>query len=680
MMWYTNSYRRHLCDMHIADWDDRFLSQFRPEKYVQDLITANVDSPMIYLQSHTGLCNFPTKVGTMHKALVGKEDLIKQTVDLCREKGMPVVGYYSLIFNTCEHDSHPDWRMLNQNGVSQRADIYSKRETAEFTSAPPYRYGLCCPNNPDYTQFVHNQIDEILDYFTLDGLFFDMPFWEHTCYCDHCRARWTQEMGGEIPADSQNNPSYPVLVNKKCDWMAQWVQSLTDYIKSRNPEISVEYNFAAAISHDARLSCGFGVGSASDFVGGDLYGGIYNHSAACKFYKNITKNQPFDYMFSRCKPRLSVHTLTKTHDQLLTEVMATTAHHGASTIIDAMDPIGTTDSRFYKTLGEVYRFEAQYEPYLSGKMTEDVGIYYNPSDRYNLRGEQYHVMPSMKQMAKTFISSHIPFGVTGIQHTFEDYQILAVASITDLDVDAFDRLEQYVRNGGNLYISGLESEIFAKRLLDCEILGRTDEDHIYIAPKNAYESLFLDFNQEYPLPFSGTAPLIIPNADSEVLATLTLPYIHSRDVQFASIHSNPPGVATEYPMVIRRKLDKGNIIWSAVNLEAIPIYEYGKIFTNLLELFHPAYSFSSTAPGNVELTLFKRENRWLVHTYQVSEEEFVSSVPGFTVSVRTQTAPKQVVLAPTRTPVPFRFKDGITSFEARDLKIYDLYLLEWSML
>jgi len=90
------------------------------------------------------------------------------------------------------------------------------------------------------------------------------------------------------------------------------------------------------------------------FFGGDLYGGIYNHSAACKFYKNVTKNQPFDYMFSRCKPRLSVHTLTKTHDQLLTEVMATAAHHGASMVIDALDPVGTTDSRFYKTMGKVF--------------------------------------------------------------------------------------------------------------------------------------------------------------------------------------------------------------------------------------------------------------------------------------------------------------------------------------
>ena len=32
-MWYTKSYRRHLCDMHIDDWDETFLSEFSPEEY-----------------------------------------------------------------------------------------------------------------------------------------------------------------------------------------------------------------------------------------------------------------------------------------------------------------------------------------------------------------------------------------------------------------------------------------------------------------------------------------------------------------------------------------------------------------------------------------------------------------------------------------------------------------------
>ena len=40
-MWYKNSYRRHLCDMHIDDWDEEFLSKFSPEEYFENLKKAN---------------------------------------------------------------------------------------------------------------------------------------------------------------------------------------------------------------------------------------------------------------------------------------------------------------------------------------------------------------------------------------------------------------------------------------------------------------------------------------------------------------------------------------------------------------------------------------------------------------------------------------------------------------
>ena len=63
--WYQKSYRRSLVDMHIEDCDQSFLSEFSPDAYVEYLKTANIDSAMIYLQSHVGLCHYPTKSGVV---------------------------------------------------------------------------------------------------------------------------------------------------------------------------------------------------------------------------------------------------------------------------------------------------------------------------------------------------------------------------------------------------------------------------------------------------------------------------------------------------------------------------------------------------------------------------------------------------------------------------------------
>ncbi|MBQ1985275.1 MAG: hypothetical protein II230_03080, partial [Clostridia bacterium] len=68
-MFYSNLYRRHLLDMHIEDWDNRFLSKFSPEVYVENLKIAEVNYAMVYLQSHVGLCYFPTKTGETHAAV-----------------------------------------------------------------------------------------------------------------------------------------------------------------------------------------------------------------------------------------------------------------------------------------------------------------------------------------------------------------------------------------------------------------------------------------------------------------------------------------------------------------------------------------------------------------------------------------------------------------------------------
>ena len=79
--WFTKAYRRNLVDMHIEDWNPEFLSRFDPKEYVANLKKAHIQAPMLYLQSHVGHCYWPTKIGHMHAALNGREDLMRQLVD-----------------------------------------------------------------------------------------------------------------------------------------------------------------------------------------------------------------------------------------------------------------------------------------------------------------------------------------------------------------------------------------------------------------------------------------------------------------------------------------------------------------------------------------------------------------------------------------------------------------------
>lgn len=678
-MWYSNIYRRHLCDMHIDDWDDTFLSEFSIEEYVENLKTAKIQNAMIYLQSHVGLCYYPTKNGHIHKAFIGQEDKMKRLIDLCHENGIKVTGYYSLNYNNAEHDAHPDWQMKTFSGKSRRNGGMATEKKLDFTSDRRERYGLCCPNNHDYRNFVYEQINEMTDYFNCEGYFFDMPFWPHTCYCDKCKERWQKEYGGKMPVEPIiGTEDFYNLAEAKTRWMEEWIQSVTDFVKKIDPELSVEHNFASALAADLFDGCGEGVNEASDFVGGDLYGGILNHSLACKFYKNITKNQPFVYDFSRCKPALDMHTLTKSLDEMKTEVMLTAAHHGATMVIDAIDPTGTFDRRLYERIRDVFTCQEKYEPYFKGEMIEDIGLYYSLNSKVKLRNEKYDSKTACISASKVMISHHIPFGVTGPYHQLEKYKAVILPLLDKTESADNDRIVDYVKNGGKVFVSGADNADLIEKLLGCRFEGRTEEKNIYIAPEKEYEEVFFDFNKKYPLPYIGTAPIIKVGDDCNVLAKITLPYTKPNTNKFASIHSNPPGISTDIPAVVSRKLGKGEIIWSAVNLESMDFYEYGEIFVNLLGklIDMNSLSFASNAPDDVEITAFDCENEITVNAILVNEKAVAPVVVPFEISVKTDKKPKAVNILPDNEEVDFRFENGYTTFKTRELKIFDMYRIE----
>ncbi len=662
--------------MHVDDWDESFLSRFSPEEYVENLKIARIQNAMLYFQSHVGLCYYPTESGVMHRALKGRESMMKRTEMLCHESGIAVTGYYSLNYNTVEHDRHPEWRMLEENGRSRRENEEG-REAAEefaFASKSPVRYGFCCPNNPSYRAFVYRQIDEMLDYFDVEGMFFDMPFWPHTCHCSHCRARWASEVGGELPTGEMQEGSalHRTLMRKKYEWMGEWIGSVTARVKAHGEQISVEHNFANAIAGDSNRGCGEEVNEACDFVGGDLYGGILNHSLACKFYKNITKNAPFDYMFSRCKPALRSHTLTKSEDEMLTEILLTTAHHGATMVIDAIDPVGTLDRRVYERIGRVFEREAAYEPYLHGKMVEDVGLYYGIRSRFGSSYCGFDSKDGCIGASRALIASHVPFGVTGGFYTLSDYSVIAAPMLSEQE--RLGELLRYVAEGGKLYFSGAGCQSLLAALTGGRLAGYTEHKQVYLAPTSENEALFGGFNAAYPLPFDTRAPLLENVKNGETVAYLTLPYTKPGERRFASIHSDPPGIATAYPAVLEGRYGKGSFIWSALPVEAIGIEEYQNILIGFLKRLRgeAPFSFVSNAPAEVEITLFEDADCYYVNVVHLAERTTMPTLPPFEIGIRTDAA-SDAELLPNGASIELSRRDGYVYLRTRPLHVFDLY-------
>lgn len=164
--WYAASYRRNLVDMHIEDWDAGFLARLDPQRYVELLCTARVQAAMVYANSHVGYCYWPTRSGRMHRGFGGR-DVFGAIVEGCHAAGMDVVAYYSVIFNNYAYEREPEWRLLDSSGQPSR-------EGERFHRWLKPRYGICCPNNPGYREFVVEQLRELCAGYRFEGFFFDM--------------------------------------------------------------------------------------------------------------------------------------------------------------------------------------------------------------------------------------------------------------------------------------------------------------------------------------------------------------------------------------------------------------------------------------------------------------------------------------------------------------------------
>ena len=80
--WFENAWRRAVIDMHIPDWDAKFLSEFNPDEYVAALVRSRAQSVVCYAHSHVGLFNYPTRVGRQHAGLNGR-DIVAEMIERC---------------------------------------------------------------------------------------------------------------------------------------------------------------------------------------------------------------------------------------------------------------------------------------------------------------------------------------------------------------------------------------------------------------------------------------------------------------------------------------------------------------------------------------------------------------------------------------------------------------------
>ncbi len=507
--WYQTAYRRAVIDMHIPDWDEKFLSQFDADRYVEMLVKSRAQSIVAYGHSHVGLFNYPTKVGQQHRGLKGR-NILGEIIERCHAHDIAVVVYTSLIFDRWAADNHPEWRMVTSQGKPQ---------------SEGGRHGVLCPNSP-YRDYVRAFAEEICQMFDFEGLRFDMTFWPSLCFCQHCQKRFADEVGGDIPRTiNWQDEKWVAFARRREIWLAEFAAVATGAVRKLKPNATVEHQ-----SSTYPLNWQFGVGAPlvpqNDFLQGDFYGDSLQGSFVRKLLEDLTPNRPFGFETS-FSVELRDHTGMKSEALLEAKASAAIADAAAFIFIDAIDPIGTINPLVHERMGRVFDRLMPCYAHLGGQRVEDVAIYYSLESKFSFVPNDRNVgQPDLSdahttaamQASRRLIAAHVPFGVITKKSLsrLSDVKLLILPAVNMMDQQEVDAIRDWVQRGGTLLASGGSSLVnkqgqLQKDFMLSDVFGvslvKADwhpTEH-YIAPTADGAKLFGDFSASIPRSSSASA-------------------------------------------------------------------------------------------------------------------------------------------------------------------------------
>lgn len=660
-MWYEKDYRRIFMDMHLNDTNEAYLSKLDVDRFVECLKQADATSVVVKAKSHVGLHYWPGKYGKMHSVLQKRNlDYVGEMTKKCHENGINVIVYFSQIYDNYAYEHHKSWRLRSAVLTPSRLTLPGKVN----------RYGLVCPNNPDYRKYCSDILTELAENYEFDGMFLDMPFWPYPCYCKHCTEKFFKETGKFIPRIYNfSKPIWREYIHARQRWIQEFMQVNTDAIKKVNPNISVEHNMAGIGlswingNTENNMIC-------SDYAGGDYYGGYSEQSFMCKYYNNVTENKPFCYITSRCDNNLYFHTVSRTMEDLLIHSVTALVHNGAFSICDAMNPDGTiTENMYYGAIRQVFSKTKPLEKYVSGNLLTDAAVWYNTNYKVN---DNFIKSPML--IAEILREKNIAFDVVGSKNLKElNAKVLCIADAQEITDEELNAICKYVEKGGNVFVTGS----FGNNKAFEEFIGVEQEriseyTYCYINPKEKFKEIMKNFDEKSPYPVEHTAiETKVKDKNVEVLATLTYPYTLRSEQDFAAIHSDPPGISTEIPAITKAKRGKGYVIWVATPLELTQAHNCRQAVADIILSLcgEKPRVFESNAPSFVEIVRWEKDGENYLAVINQQDKTPVFPLDHIHITVAGNFHNVQI-LSDTNTNVLINNHSGKTELKISNLEIF----------
>jgi hypothetical protein len=648
-------------DFHTSEHCPNVGADFDEEQFIGALKKGRVDSINVFALGHHGWCYYPTKTDMRHPNL--KTDLLGRMLAAGREADINMPVYITVQWNVKAAREHPEWVVRKPDGTMEGPPVLHPHS--------PRGQGwhrLCC-NTPYLDEVVLPVAREVMEMFNPPGIWFDITG-EYPCLCDRCLESMREK--GMDPADRQDREAHARDVYK------DYLRKTTELVWGVNPEATIYHN------------------------GSEKKGrrDLYPYWSHCEIESLPTGNWGYNHFPSNARyftglPDCNVIAMSgkfhrswgefggfKNPVALQYEVGQMVSLGCRCCIGDQLHPGGKMDEETYRIVGEAYERVEEREEWLeSAKPVADVAILAPSAVLKNRNLEKSEVGAGLM-----LLESQIPFAVLDEEMDFAPYEVLILPDSVLVHEALAEKVNAYLATGGKL-IASHESGLDPSRRgfaidVGADYDGPSPWDVEYIVvgdaiARNLVRSPFLVYE-------SGAT---LEVRDAETLAETWQPYFNRTYEHFCSHRNTPYDKPAGWPAVVR----KGNVIY--ISQPIFRCYDdqgmqlHRDLFRNCLDLLYadPLLEVRMPSCGRVSLMRQPAEGgRLVLHLMYANPikrgatEVIEDIVPlhDVEVSLKVESAPRRVYLAPEREEIACAFENGRARFTVPKVEMNQIVVIE----
>jgi hypothetical protein len=663
----ASRFRQIHLDFHTSEHIPDVGAEFDADTFGDTLAEARVNWITLFAKCHHGMSYYPTEAGTRHPTL--KFDLLGEQIEACRKRGIVTPAYISVRVDEHHAQVDPGWiGHLKDNKYWKWGDTLN-----------PGWYNHCM-NNPAYIDELEAQTVEVLKWYDVEGLFFDMCYCpEPGCYCPRCFD--SMKRRGLDFASDEDHRKHEFLITR------EYTQRLTRTIRKIKKNATIFFNGRMRPGIAEELDVFTHIEIEALPTGGWGYAFFPIHAR----YGRVLP-RPLQGMTARFHKSWADFGGVKTTDQLMFETGTILSAGAVMNVGDQCHPRGVLDKGAYEVIGAAFKHVEQCEPWCAGaKAAAEIGVMMLPGESEKGgtsvgAGYMGGLNESVDGAGRMLLELKQQFNLIYPDTDLKDYQVVILPDQGVVAAPLQKALKDFMAKGGAViasYQASLQDGKFQCPGLPVRYVGENPSLPCYL-------DLGKELGQGWPqsnFVFYEASSFVKPAAGAKPLGRLVSSYFNRTYEHFCSHNQTPFDKKTPYPVAVvkGRAAYISAAVFKAYRLHSYSLYK--SIVARVLEQVLPQPLVQAHAPSAMEISVNRqtKPKRLVAHLVnfqpqrrhiQVEWIEELYPVRDIPLSVRTGKRPAAVTLVPSGEPLPFTMDGAYCRVTVPEVKAHTMVAFE----